>query len=216
MANRLISLAATFLTFVLLVCAVPRHKITGDFLGLPISNPEATNVISDRYIVVYNSSFGDAAIDTHQSSMMAKVAKRNIGKRSLDGRSMSTKVNTFQMGKWRAMALEADSRTVSEMFASDEVSYIEQDARVSINALASQNDAPSGLARLSHSGAGESGYVFDTSAGEGITAFVVDTGILVSHSEFQGRATFAANFVNDVVCHIFAKPRACPSAEFVC
>lgn len=203
MANRLLSLLATCLTFLVFVTAAPRHRLSGDFLGLPISNPDAKDLIADRYIVVYNSTFGDAAIDTHQASIMGKIAKRNIGKRSLDGRALSTKVNTFQMGKWRAMALEADDRMITEMFSADEVAYIEQDARISLNALASQGDAPSGLARLSHASAGQSGYVFDTTAGEGITAFVVDTGIRVSHSEYQGRATFAANFVNNVVCLLF-------------
>jgi len=210
MANRILSLVATFLTLTLLVGAIPNHRLNGDFLGLPISNPDAKDVIADRYIVVYNSTFGDAAIDTHQARIMGKIAKRNIGKRSLDGRSMSTKVDIFQMGKWRAMALEADSRMVNEMFAADEVSYIEQDARISINALASQGDAPSGLVRLSHADLGATGYVFDTSAGEGITAFVVDTGIMVSHSEYQGRASFAANFINDVVC---LSPLSSPQTE---
>lgn len=200
MANRLLSVAVTFLTFLLLVFAAPNPRKGGTYLGLPVSNPNAKDVIPDRYIVVYNSSFGDDKINTHQSSIMTKIAKRNIGKRSLDGRSLSTKVNTFQMGKWRAMALEADSRMLGEIFAADEVSYIEQDARISINAIASQSDAPSGLIRLSHARTGSSTYLFDTSAGEGITAFIVDTGILVTHSEFQGRATFAANFVNNVVC----------------
>ena len=64
--------------------------------------------------------------------------------------------------------------------------------------MLSQTNAPPGLARISHQTAGNSTYVFDSSAGANITAYVVDTGILVTHSEFQGRATFGANFANAV------------------
>ncbi|KAH8906338.1 subtilisin-like protein [Coniochaeta sp. PMI_546] len=169
-------------------------------MGVPVSNPEVSesDVVANRFIVVYNSTFDEEAITTHQSKWIAKIAKSNVGKRSLDGRALSTKVSTFRLGTWNAMALEADDRTMNQIFDADEVSYIEADTRVRLNALSTQGQATSGLARLSHADAGEAGYVFDSTAGQGITAFVVDTGILVSHSEFQGRATFAANFVNDV------------------
>jgi subtilisin family serine protease len=168
-------------------------------MGVPVSNPEVPNVVANSFIVVYNSTFDDEVITSHQSKWMAKVAKANIGKRSADGRALSTKASAFQLGTWRAMALEADERMMNQIFDADEVSYIEQDARISINALSTQAQAPSGLARLSSRAAGDASYVFDSTAGEGITAYIVDTGIRATHSEFQGRATFAANFVNNVV-----------------
>ena len=78
------------------------------------------------------------------------------------------------------------------------VAYVEADTRVKTTALLSQSNATTGLARISHAAAGNSTYVFDSTAGAGIVAYVVDTGILVTHSEFQGRATFGANFANTV------------------
>jgi subtilisin family serine protease len=197
MATKLFAVLFTLLTLTL---AAPSPR-KGHFMGVPVSNPEVSesDVIANRFIVVYNSTFGEEAITTHQSKWIAKIAKSNVGKRSLDGRSLSTKANTFRLGTWNAMALEADDRTMNQIFDADEVSYIEADTRVRLSALSTQGPATSGLARISHADAGEGSYVFDSTAGQGITAFVVDTGILVSHSEFQGRATFAANFVNDVV-----------------
>lgn len=62
-----------------------------------------------------------------------------------------------------------------------QVNYIEADTRVKVNTLVSQPAAPAGLTRLSHAANGGSGYIFDNSSGAGITAFIVDTGILVSH-----------------------------------
>lgn len=202
MATRILTVLLTLLT---LAQAVPSRK--AQFIGVPISNPEVPDVVANRYIVVYNSTFDEEAITAHQSKWTARLATANLGKRSLDGRILSTAVSTFKLGTWRAMACEADEHTVSQIFDSDEVAYIEADTRVSINALSTQEDSTTGLARLSHADAGTPGYVFDSTAGEGITAFVVDTGIMISHSEFQGRATWGANFVNDVV-------RTCPLLLF--
>jgi len=176
--------------------AVPKSSRV---LGVPIVNPDAADLIPNAYIVVYNNTFDDDAVTKYEGKISAKIARRNIGKRSLDGRALSTGINSFRMGRWRAMALEADDKMMLDIFDAQEVAYIEQDARVSNRALASQANAPSGLVRLSHADAGETGYVFDTSAGQGIVAYVVDTGIMISHSEFQGRANWGANFVNTVV-----------------
>ncbi|KAK0610560.1 peptidase S8/S53 domain-containing protein [Bombardia bombarda] len=198
MAGRLFT-AATFLLSVLGVAAAP-VVVEGDFfIGVPISNPDITNAIPHKYIVVYNNTFSDDIVQSNIAKVKSSIAKRNIGKRSpMTGKLLSTDVNAIKIGAWRAMSLEADDRMINEIFAADEVSYIEQDAWVKVNAKLIQNTATTGLARISHAATGGKGYLFDSSAGEGITAYIVDTGIKVTHSEFEGRATFAANFVNDV------------------
>jgi hypothetical protein len=48
--------------------------------------------------------------------------------------------------------------------------------------LVSQSGAPAGLNRISHKQAGADSYVFDDPAGEGISVYIVDTGILASHT----------------------------------
>ncbi|KAK4142865.1 serine protease [Dichotomopilus funicola] len=174
------------------------NKTDAAYIGIPISNPGVLNAIPNRYIVVYNGTFNSAEIDVHQKSVKQAIARRNIARRSLSGKLLSTSVDTYQIGNWRAMALEADDLMVNEIYSAKEVSYIEQDARVSLNARQMQGRTTSGLARISHAQPGARTYVFDSSAGQGITAFVVDTGIKVTHSEFEGRASFAANFINNV------------------
>lgn len=63
-----------------------------------------------------------------------------------------------------------------------QVKYIEADVRVKMIGLVEQQAAPPGLERLSHVSAKQAqGYTFDASAGEGITAFIVDTGVRISH-----------------------------------
>ena len=198
MAGRLL-LCLTFALSALGISGLPQQSGQKDEfgIGVPISNPDAKELIPHKYIVVYNNTFSAAAIQAHQNSIVHAIAKRNIAKRSpVTGQLLSTTVNSYQVGGWRAMSLEADDAMVHQIFSADEVSYIEQDAVVHINAEQVQSQATNGLARLSHVNAGTRGYVFDSSAGNGITAYVVDTGVRVTHSEFEGRATWGANFVN--------------------
>ncbi|TQV96426.1 oryzin precursor [Cordyceps javanica] len=167
---------------------------------LPINNAGASidSIIPNRYIVVYSSDFNSTAIDVKEASFAATLKKRNIGKRGLDGKILSTNVNSITMNKWRASVLEADDDMFMQIYNSDEVDYIEADTKVQTQAFISQINATPGLARLSHNKTGTGNYVYDESAGEGITAYIVDTGIRASHVEFEGRAVFAANFADNV------------------
>lgn len=163
-----------------------------------LSNPDAADIIPNRYIVVYNNTFDDDAISANQAFFTSEVQKRNIGKRSLHGKLLSTNVHNFKMNSWRATMLEADDDMITEIFNTNEVAYIEADAKVTLSDIVAQTNAPIGLERLSHATTGQRGYIFDDTAGEGITAYVVDTGVLTTHSEFAGRAEFGANFVDNV------------------
>ncbi|KAK1753428.1 subtilisin-like protease 6 [Echria macrotheca] len=202
MAGRvLLSVTALLLSLGVTAAPAPEPRKGSDFfLGVPVANPNAANVVPHQFIVVYNNTFDDDALDAMEASITAKIATRNIGKRSpRTGRFLSTGVNTFRLGTWRAAALEADDRTITEIFTSNEVAYIEQDTYVNTNAPLTQGSATTGLARISHAQVGaDRNYVFDSSSGQGITAFVVDTGILITHNEFEGRAVWGENFVNDV------------------
>ena len=53
-----------------------------------------------------------------------------------------------------------------------------------------------GLARISHKDLGRTDYIYDGTAGAGTVSYIIDTGCLVEHVEFEGRAIFGANFVD--------------------
>jgi subtilisin family serine protease len=63
--------------------------------------------------------------------------------------------------------------------------------------MTSQYRAPWGLARISHRARGHWDYYYDSSAGEGVRVYVLDTGIRTTHAEFTdgGRAEWGANFI---------------------
>lgn len=81
----------------------------------------------------------------------------------------------------------------------NKMACIEADTTVAANAITRQADTPDGLVRISHAQASASEYVFDDSAEESITVYVIDSGIKIGHSEFRGRAVWGANFVDQVV-----------------
>ncbi|VTT72475.1 unnamed protein product, partial [Fusarium fujikuroi] len=64
----------------------------------------------------------------------------------------------------------------------------EESSELSDRALTTQSGAPWGLGTISHRTSGSTSYIYDTSAGEGSYAYVVDSGVLISHSQFGGRA----------------------------
>lgn len=189
-----------------LIGAAPTANTNFGSTNLPIVNPGVADIIPNRYIVVYNSTFGDDVIDAKMSSFSAAIKKRNLNKRGLGGRTLSTEITAFKMNAWRAMALDADDSMIMDINSADEVEYVEADHWVTTKATTIvQTNAPPGLVRMSEKRVGDQGvYKFNDKGGEGITAYVVDTGVRVTHTEFEGRATFAANFVtNSAVCHQF-------------
>ncbi|KAI1806324.1 subtilisin-like protein [Daldinia bambusicola] len=162
-----------------------------------VNNPHATDIVPNSYIVVYHKNYTDDEIDQHQQSVKVAVKKRNLNKRGLLGQLLSTRVRTFAMSGWRAMSLDSDDLMLSEINNMSMVNYIEANTYVKASGLVNQANAPTGLVRLSHAQAGGRGYVFDDSAGEGITAYIVDTGIMTTHEDFQGRAVMGFNAVEE-------------------
>lgn len=59
---------------------------------------------------------------------------------------------------------------------------MEADTIVRTIDLVQQPGAPHGLSRVSHKDTGAANYVFDDTSGRGVVAYVVDTGIRLTHS----------------------------------
>jgi subtilisin family serine protease len=68
-----------------------------------------------------------------------------------------------------------------------QVEYIEEDLTFHTTALVRQPNATWGISRISSLEPGSKNYTFDDSAGAGVCAYVIDTGIQVEHPDFQGR-----------------------------
>jgi subtilisin family serine protease len=70
-----------------------------------------------------------------------------------------------------------------------DVEYVEEDAKVSTTTT--QSGATWGIDRIDQTNLPLSGTYTYTSTGAGVTAYIIDTGILTSHTQFGGRAAVA-------------------------
>ncbi|MCM8555298.1 S8 family peptidase [Streptomyces sp. STCH 565 A] len=98
-------------------------------------------------------------------------------------------------------ALNGYSATLSaaearRLAADPAVASVEQDQRVRL-ADTTQSNAPWGLDRIDQTSLPLSGtYTYPDSAGEGVTAYVIDTGVRVTHQEISDRASYGYDAVD--------------------
>jgi subtilisin family serine protease len=83
----------------------------------------------------------------------------------------------------------------------DVFDFISENRIVTINqACARQTGAIWNLERVSEINidlSNRRGYQYSSSAGYGVTSYIIDTGILITHNEFAGRASWGTNAVGD-------------------
>ncbi|MFI2411204.1 S8 family peptidase [Streptomyces sp. NPDC018947] len=90
------------------------------------------------------------------------------------------------------------SETEAKRLAADPaVAKVVQNKKFSISAT--QDNPPSwGLDRIDQTDtAGDSAYTYPDSGGEGVTAYVIDTGVRISHKDFEGRASHGFDAVDN-------------------
>ncbi|KAF9422640.1 hypothetical protein BGZ94_008523 [Podila epigama] len=148
--------------------------------------PHATNgkPIPGKYIVVLK----DGQTATSFAPKFNSIAHRQNGRGPKP--IISREYETIS-----AFAASLNPAALKELQASPEVAYIEQDAVFHISA--SQSNPPSwGLTRVSQNDLDTTApFAYPDSAGSGITAYIVDTGVFINHTDFGGRATWGANFI---------------------
>lgn len=99
-------------------------------------------------------------------------------------------------------AVEASERQARRLAADPQVASVVQDTRVELDATqraarTAQKSPPSwGLDRIDQTSLPlDGGYTSPKSAGAGVTVYVIDTGIRISHRDFGGRASYGWDFV---------------------
>ncbi|WQF76095.1 Putative peptidase S8 propeptide/proteinase inhibitor I9 [Colletotrichum destructivum] len=156
------------------------------------SEPEA---VPGKYIVTLKE---DAVNVESHLNWVTDVHRRSLGKRDTVGIE-----NKFNISNWNAYSGEFDDATIEEIKASPEVAIVEPDyymylfddvdAELSERALTTQSGAPWGLGATSHRSPGSTSYIYDTSAGADTFAYVVDSGVLATHTQFGNRVTLGFN-----------------------
>ncbi|MGW6203617.1 S8 family peptidase [Streptomyces sp. NPDC055089] len=141
-----------------------------------IYGADAATAVSGSYIVMLD-----------QKADKAKLAKEYGGQLK---RNYSSAINGFS-----ASGL---SETEAKRLAADPaVSKVVQNKKFHVNAT--QDSPPSwGLDRIDQAEtAGDNAYTYPDSAGDGVTAYVIDTGVRTTHQEFEGRASSGFDAVDN-------------------
>ncbi|KAL1857501.1 hypothetical protein Daus18300_010366 [Diaporthe australafricana] len=159
--------------------------------------------IEGKYIVQLKPGTSPDAVASHHNTVRSLLRRRDGSAGALE--------QTFAIGDdFNAYSGSFDDATLAAISGLDEVLAVERDQVVRVDqtegqvttttplegrALTTQASSIWSLGDLSHLEAGSTEYVYDETAGEGTTAYVFDTGIRLSHDEFEGRASFGINGV---------------------
>ncbi|KFY40863.1 hypothetical protein V494_03291 [Pseudogymnoascus sp. VKM F-4513 (FW-928)] len=178
-SQSLIALAAAFLP---LIAALPVEAVSSK-----IVTPGTQDIIADSYIVVFNKDIKDADVESEFASVSRILSKRSSGHKGVG--------HKYNLSGFKGYSIQTDSSSINEIASSPLVAYIEKDGKVYANEIIKRDGATWGLGRISNKEAGSTTFNYDSSAGEGSTVYVVDTGIYIDHEEFEGRATWGKNFI---------------------
>ncbi len=153
-----------------------------------IAQPSGEDLrVPGRYIVVLAEepvaeARATAAADLAalQAEVTARGASvRHVYEHALTGFSAA-------MSADEAAALAKDPRVL----------YVEQDQWAYASGTGNQGGATWGIDRIDQRSGNDTAYNWRAS-GEGVTAYVVDTGMRISHGEFGGRASYGYDFVDN-------------------
>ncbi|PRT56464.1 Cerevisin [Wickerhamiella sorbophila] len=173
----------------------------------PVSHDGEDITIKNKYIIVFDDSVTPADVAQHfgwLNVMHAEHMSMIDAKHPLASEESTGLLKTFDLGDtFRGYSGSFLPETIEAIRESPIVKHIEQDSIVRVSEASVENGAPWGLARVSHRKALSLGtfnkYLYDAEGGEGVTAYVVDTGIYIDHEDFEGRATWGKTIpVGDV------------------
>ncbi|KAI1100311.1 alkaline proteinase [Jackrogersella minutella] len=166
----------------------------------PTPAHQKREVVPNKYIVTLKEGITSADFKSHLN-WARDVHSRSLNKRDTTGVSHEYQINTFN-----GYAGEFDEQTLAQLKSSPDVAEIEEDQvwhlfdespKTSKRAITTQTGAPWGLGTTSHKTSGSTSYVYDSSAGEGTFAYIIDTGILATHQQFGNRASLGYNAASD-------------------
>ncbi|MGW8761120.1 S8 family peptidase [Streptomyces sp. NPDC055815] len=161
--------AATAAALLGTFAAVPAQAVPAEGTVLAADSADA---VPGSYIVTLKHGAGFKASSAKGRNLIA-------GYGGTVGKTFGSALNgyTATLGATEARRLAADPAVAS----------VEQNRIV--RADATQSNAPWGLDRIDQANLPLSGtYTYPDSAGSGVTAYVIDTGVRISHSEIAGRA----------------------------
>lgn len=156
----------------------------------PTKFVKARHAIPNTYIVVLN----DEAVPPSKSLDETRTHVSDIARRF--AQAHGGKVGFIYHAALRGFSVELPGEAAAVAISrSPRVEFVEEAALIPLTA--DQPNPPWGLDRIDQM-VGRNGFYTYNATGAGVVAYVIDTGIRASHSEFGGRASIAADFIGNV------------------
>ena len=142
----------------------------------PLLGTNLAGVVRDQYIVVFKSDASDSDVDD--------------AVRGVEGMGQ---VHYRYSAALKGFAATLPEKAVQGLQRNPKVDYIEADLEVTLDTT--QTGATWGIDRIDQANLPLSGTYTYTNTGAGVKAYIIDTGILTSHTQFGGRATYGYDAV---------------------
>jgi len=141
--------------------------------------------IEGQYIVVFKSG---TSLDDRDSHVAALESKFGADEKILF---------RYEVGEFIGFAAKIGQTLLEQQLASPLVDFIETDSwRHSTQTCNQQSGATWGINRVSEKALNLNGKYKYSQNGAGVDAYIIDTGILISHVDFEGRAVWGYNAVD--------------------
>jgi subtilisin family serine protease len=171
----------------LLVLASVSPAFAADGPVAPLLSAKAPDAIAGRYIVVFKDAAAPAAVDTAMARAMKETAAAPPAivpeVAGMEGVEMTYRYDAALKG----FAAPLSQSAVDALRHNPNVLYIEVDSLITLDAT--QTGATWGIDRIDQRALPLSGSYTYNYTGAGVTAYIIDTGILTTHNEFGGRAS---------------------------
>ncbi|KAL1915003.1 uncharacterized protein VTP21DRAFT_7708 [Calcarisporiella thermophila] len=158
--------------------ALAPHNKDSEVLAPLLPANKGIKVIQDSYIVVYK--------EDHDMEITDQSVKNGVKQ-------------LYDFGGFKGYSGKFNTETLRKIRQNPAVKYVEPDGIISIIETVNPTTTPWNLVRISHRNRNDTsgGYIYDPKAGEGTTAYILDSGIDIDNPEFEGRASLGANFAQD-------------------
>ncbi|RKP36753.1 peptidase S8/S53 domain-containing protein [Dimargaris cristalligena] len=165
----------------------------------PLVSSMDSKVVPDSYIVVFKKNLPEDALHSHFNHLTTFIDMANLESGMFEGEDPNELRHVYRMPDLLGYSGRFQPEILERIRSSEDVDYVEHDSIV--NTVHTQRGAPWGLARTSSRSRltlrNYERYVYDDRAGEGVTVYVVDTGVNIKHVDFEGRAVWGKTVPRD-------------------
>ncbi|KAL6044470.1 Regulatory P domain of the subtilisin-like proprotein convertase [Balamuthia mandrillaris] len=183
--------SASSLAWLLALCVCCCGLVAG--LTGPAAFYDAKDKIDGEYIVVLHDALGPDDVADYKGRIEARL---NPDMESVD--------QVFRIGSFNALKAKLSLRSVKTLLLDEEVKYVQENQVVRAIQLKGEScsqqsiEVPWGLDRIDQRSVDLTGkFRYKSSAGQNVDAYIIDTGIQVTHKQFEGRAEWGTNTAGD-------------------